>query len=549
MSGAAQSKSTLREYVAALRRRWTYVAGALVVAVLVAAVYSYTRTPMYEAFARLAYQKQADLSSLLTGSQSLVSSVDVQRELETYSSLMTTAEMAERARRELDLSEVADLGATIIALPVKDTSVMQIRAVSDDPQVAQRVANAYAAGFYAWRKQVAIDQIRDAQKAVVQKLSQYKTETEKQDPGYFSLLSRLEDLRVLETVAQGNFTIVSEAELPTEPFEPKHARDIVLGLLVGLLVGVFLVAIAEQLDIRVHTQEDIGTGTGLPILGRLPRVSRELSRTTALAVLKEPEGASAEAFRMLRGNLEFVNVDGEVSTFLFTSPTQGEGKTTAVCNLAVTLARTGKRVIVVDCDLRRPRVHAYFNLANREGVSTVVAGRSNLAEVLQPVAVPMHDERSEGRSAGPDGGARSIHVLTSGPLPPNPGEIAASRKLASLLAELERNCDVLLVDAPPFLAVGDSAALARSVGGVILVTRLGTATKAMLHEAVEYLATLPCRTLGVVVTNLPIEARSYRYKYYRDASGDEPDAPSMVEAEPFSDPALVTDDADSLRID
>ena len=518
-----QRQSTLRDYVTVLRRRRWLILGALFAGLVASLAYSFTRTPLYEASAQLTYQKQLDVSSLVSSSSAIVSSTDVELQLETYASLMTTPEMADRAAKELGLASGADIKATITALPIKDTAVLKVTAVASDRRVATVIANAYAAGFARWREQVAIDQYVSAEHVVDQKLAQYTTPASRQDPGYYDLVSTQQNLRVLQGAATGNFTVASVATMPKGPFSPKHGRDAILGLVIGLVIGVIAAALAEQLDVRVHSVEDIAQMTGLPVIGRLPRISREAAGKSDVQVVNEPQGAISEAFRMVRGNLEFLDVDGDLRTILFTSCSKSEGKTSTVCNLAVTLARAGKNVVVVDADLRRPRVHTLFQLQNRIGVSTVVTGQSSLEESLQRIP----GAPQQGEQMG------SLDVLPSGHLPPNPGELVASRRLGTLIAELAGQADIVLVDAAPVLVVGDAGALAGSIQGLILVARLGTVTKSMLREVNEFLVTLPIRKLGAVITAIPSEASAYRYSYYsrkskaeRDSEAQPPEAPA-----------------------
>ena len=498
------------EYVVILRRRWLWFAGTIATAVLFAVAVSFTTTPLYRATAQLTYVRQADISSALGGTTLGLSTTEVQRESETYVELMTTDEMRTRAESELGRDVPADV--TVQAEYVPDTSVLRISAVSDDPALAQDVANAYATGFTKWRRQVAVTQYQQAEKIILDKLSRYGEGSAKDsDPGYLQLLGRLQDIRVLEAAATGNFVVASVASLPSDPFVPQHLRDLVIGLLVGIVAGIGLVTLVEQLDVRVHSAEDLSELVALPILARLPRPSRVEGKEHALAVASDPSGPTAEAFRMFRSNLEFVAVDGELTSILFTSAQQGEGKTTTAGNLALMLARAGRRVIVVDCDLRRPRMHTYFGLPNKAGVSTLLTGHGTIAGTLQKVAVPTAGEVDAGVDKVES--REWIAVLTAGPVPPNPGEIVASQHLRDLLSELSGECDLLLVDCPPFLAVGDAAALARAVAGVIVVSRMGVATKALMQETRRFIEPLPCRALGVVVTNVASEDTAYRYRY------------------------------------
>jgi Mrp family chromosome partitioning ATPase len=191
--------------------------------------------------------------------------------------------------------------------------------------------------------------------------------------------------------------------------------------------------------------------------------------------------------------------------------------------LAVALAMAGKRVVVVDADMRRPSVHTYFDLPNASGLSTVVAGGARLGEALQVVVVPNQETAVHGgvlqASTDPSASGRRIYVLTSGPLPPNPGEMVTSRHLEVVLAELVKGSDMVLVDAPPFTVVGDTASLAARTAGIMLVLKMGRVTKQMLKEAQDFLAPLPSRKLGMVLANVPLQPG--RYKYYRQQAEEQ----------------------------
>jgi polysaccharide biosynthesis transport protein len=521
------TKSTpLREYVNVLKRRRWWLIVTVVACVGAAGLITFKTTPMYQTTAQLTYQRQVDASSALTGANTIMSVSDVAQALDTYANLMSTEVMRARAAAELGVAADAQLGATISSEGIQDTAILQITGTSSDPRTAQRVANAYAIAFTKWRQATTVQSFRSAEEVVATKMRQFTTPELRKDAAYYALAARLEDLKVLESTSTGNFVIAAPATLPEQPFSPSHPRDLLLGLLAGVLVGLLLVAVREQLDVRVRASSDLGSALGMPVLGRLPRVSRDVGASHKLVAVSDPAGAVAEACRILRGNLEFVDIDGNLTSVLVTSCTQGEGKTTAVCNLAATLARAGKKVVVVDCDLRRPKTHTYFGLRNSNGVSTVVSGKITLSEALQDVHLPTVEE--------PDGSSVAvippIRVLTSGPLPPNPGEIVTSQRLASVISELSDHADLVLIDAPPFLAVGDAAALARTANGLLVVMRLGTVTKAMLKETAEFLDPLPCRKLGIVVTNIPAEGSAHRYRYYSKDSGEYEPETSPAEA-------------------
>jgi Mrp family chromosome partitioning ATPase len=224
---------------------------------------------------------------------------------------------------------------------------------------------------------------------------------------------------------------------------------------------------------------------------------------------------------MLRTNLSFMNVDGQLRSILLTSCLQGEGKSVTLANLAVTLALGGKKVIVVDADLRRPRMHSYFGLANVQGVSTVVTGQSQLVDSLQ--AVPVVPAPS-GNGAGPlqwadvSGSPSHLYVLTSGPQTPNPGEIVSSARMGSLITDLAEKADIVLVDSPAMLPVGDTAALADKVDGLLFLVEPDVVGRRQLAQAREQLDRLPSRQLGIIVARRKHDNGRYaRDYYYRDS--------------------------------
>jgi len=207
----------------------------------------------------------------------------------------------------------------------------------------------------------------------------------------------------------------------------------------------------------------------------------------------------------LRSSLDYVNVDG-LSSLLVTSCVAGEGKSTTVCNLAVTLAMAGKKVVVVDGDVRKPHVHEYFGVANDIGLSSVVAGTVKLADAFRPIDLPALAQQRQGNGSSPpdprpaSSGPHRLVVLTSGPRPPDPGELVASREFAAVMAYLHKSSvEFIIVDSPALLEVGDAAAMAADVEGLLMVVDADKVGRPMLQEARDLLATLPCHKLGVVL--------------------------------------------------
>jgi non-specific protein-tyrosine kinase len=420
------------------------------------------------------------------------------------------------------------------------SSVVAIGGESSDAELAAEVANSYAAAFISMRKDQQRELIDQAIDAVETSLEGMTTKTEQASSDYILLQQRRHDLQILRATADGSFRVIVPASVPDAPFAPKPWRSAAIGLALGLFVGLGLAFLLEMLDTSVRTDADVAELLRQPILARIPRISKKLLDQSALVTITEPDGSSAEAFRMLRTNLAFMNVDGEVRSVVLTSCLQGEGKSVTVANLAVTMALGGKKVVVVDADLRRPRMHKYFGLTNERGVSTVVTGQTQLPDSLQ--AVPVFPQAGGNGVGFTDWGAGSdarsrLYVLPSGPLTPNPGEIVSSKRLAGVIEALAAQADIVLVDSPAMLAVGDTPALADKVDGMLFLVEPDVVRKQTLTQAREQLDKLPCRMLGVIVARRKAGSHYYAARYYYRE--DEAGGRTRVRREGGSTPAKV----------
>ena len=256
-----------------------------------------------------------------------------------------------------------------------------------------------------------------------------------------------------------------------------------LGAVVGLLIGLGVAVVRERSDTSVKSVEDLRRIARLPVLGRIPQ-ERRLGRQP-LILHTRPLSPAAEAFRQLRTSLRFLNATQRVNAVMLTSPLRNEGRTTMVCNLALAMTQVGRRVVIVDADLRRPRVADILQLPGAPGLSEVLAGRAKLPNVI--------------RSWG--GGA--FDVVTSGSVPTNPSELLDSPRMANLILDLRTRYDLVLVDAPPLLPVTDAVALTKLMDGSVLLARHGATTVEQVHAALGALATVSARVLGTVLTAAP----------------------------------------------
>jgi capsular exopolysaccharide synthesis family protein len=305
--------------------------------------------------------------------------------------------------------------------------------------------------------------------------------------------------------------------------QPHTLRNAFLGAIFGILLGAGLLSIREALNTRVRTAADVEEYLGMPLLGRLYEPQRGLRARDELAMIVTPDAPETEAFQLLATNIEFTNLDRGAKSFMVTSANPAEGKSTSVANLAVTFARSGKRVILVDLDLRRPVAHRFFGLSVSPGITEVTLGRAWLDDAL--TSVPLWDDQERDADDGQLGG--SLEILPAGPLPPNASEFVRSQALSDVLARLEERADLVLVDAPAMLAVSDAINLTPKVDALIVLTRVPSVRRQALEELRRILDNAPVAKVGFVLTGAEAEdggfTGSYGYGYGygddRDGSG------------------------------
>ncbi len=328
-------------------------------------------------------------------------------------------------------------------------------------------------------------------------------------------------LRTMEALQTSNASVVREAPQAWK-IGPKPTRDGMIGLALGIVLGLGLAFLREALDTRVRSAEEVSERLGLPLLARLPEPARGLRRGNKLATLTEPNGPGAEAFRMLRTNLDFVQLGKRAEIIMVTSAVEAEGKSTTAANLAVALARGGKNVALVDLDLRRPFLHRFFPEGEHPGLTNVALGHASLEQAL--IRVPVVDGQHPRRRFSGNGNGTAplqglLEVLTSGPIPPNVDDFVGTKAVVDILNSLKLRADVVIVDATPLLVVGDAMSLTAAVDAVVIVTRINVVRRPMLRELRRVIDTLPAEKLGFVLTGANQEesyggygAYSYRYR-------------------------------------
>ncbi|TFD50144.1 polysaccharide biosynthesis tyrosine autokinase [Cryobacterium sp. Hh11] len=440
----------LRDHIRILRDRWILIVAATCRSVSAASVFSIVQTPIYSTTSKAVVLTEScgTTSDLVQGANFAVTRV------KTYARLATTPLVLLPVIESLDLRSTAvELAKGIAVSALLDTSIMDISVTDTDPVRAAEIANAVA--------QSLTDE--------VQKVEQ------PDDPTAASPVK---------------LTRVQVASVPTSTVSPNVPLHFALGALVGLALGVGLAVLRETLDTRIRTQRDVEQGTDVPVIGGLPFDPKVIERP--LIVHADPRSPRAESFRTLRTSLQYLDVERVERSFMVTSSIGSEGKSTSSANLAISLADSHARVLLVDADLRRPRIADYMDIEGGIGLTDVLIGRAELSDVIQPW------------------GRGQLFVLPAGRTSPNPSEMLGSSRLKQIIEDFNRT-----FDCPPLLPVTDAAILAKSVGGAILIVAAGRTQKQQLKGAIVALASVDAPISGVVLTLLPTKAPgAYGYGQY-----------------------------------
>ena len=535
-------------------RKWL-----VVVCVLLAAGAAFgaskLQTPVYEAKASLKVQPKAT-EDPFDENGARIDSLSQDRNVKTEIKVLESQPIEDIVTSQLG-REVPSVSGSQEA----DTNVMLAGVSSKDKAMATRAANAYARAYIDFRRTQAINDVLAAAKQVDAKVQEIQAQVDNLDAEInklsaqdaarlardpraqpspeLSLLrsqrtsvasqqllfrQKLDQLQVAQSLETGGAQLVEEATTPEDPISPKPLRNTGLGLLLGLLLGMGLVFLLDQLDDDLKGKDDVEAASGgLPVLGLIPEIDHWKDRAVALVSdATREERLAAEAYRALRTSVLFIGLDRQMKSIQVTSSLQGEGKSTTTANLALTLAQAGTRVVVMCCDLRRPRLHEFFGLSNEKGFTSAVLGLEPLQSVIQEVP-----------------GQPNLKLVASGPVPTNPSELLLSDRAASVITALQSSCDLLLIDCPPVLPVTDAVAMSQRVQGTILVVSAGETTRRELRRTVEVLRQVNAPILGTVVNGVSGEESAYgrsdRYGY-----GYESDVSSVGQTAPPATPVGAT---------
>jgi Mrp family chromosome partitioning ATPase len=503
-SRAGTHPQTLADYLAILRRR-KWIAIQTVLIVPIAAVLLTMQEPKeYAAQAEVLLQRQT-ISSALGGPAEDANAFDPDRYASTQAELARIPEVASGVVARVNNQRTAgELLAMSSIFPKAGSDILVIQVNDRDPNMAARLATAYAREFTKFQGEFATARYRRAIADLDAEIARMRKAGQSEDSTLMrSLFESKNELRRLETLTGGSGLVTKTPDAGYQ-VAPKPKRNGLLGLMFGLALGLGSAFIWEALDRRVRSDDEVERVLGLPLLARIPEPPREIRRRDGLVMISEPGKVHAEAFRRLRTNIEFANLEASAKTIMVTSSVECEGKSTTIANLAVAFARAGRHVALVDLDLRKPYLDRFFKIQRRPGVAEVAVGQVALEEALVRIAIPAAGSSATSLIQGMTGGNGStstagvLEVLPAGATPPNAGEFVASKAVAEILADLSERADIVLVDAPPLLVVGDAVALSARIDALLVVVRMNVVRRPMLREVRRFLDASPAATLGFV---------------------------------------------------
>ena len=512
----------LHQVIKAILRRWWLLALLIPLGAMSGYAVSQAQTPIYQATTTilvgpLFQATEVDRQDLLTSQMIAL----------TYTDLVNREPILQKVVVDLNLNESwRQLKKQIKVEQVKDTQLIQITVENRSPQTAQLIADDIVRQLIAFpgsqnndtnseEVQFAQSQLETLQGRIASgnsKLVELENEiiAANSPEELASLQNEKDALQSLITSWESNYTqllvflgnkkapnnvsIIESAQATPSPVRPSVQLFILVGGMVGLFLALVLIFLFEYLNDALENAEEFSQQFGLPVIGLIGKIHWYKRQKNDVYVSHKPSSPVAEAYRSLRANLEFAGANQHLKTILVTSCDTGVGKTSVATNLAAILAQGDKKVILVDADLRKPRIHEIMGLSNELGFSDILQNRVDPTDALQ---------------AWGDG---KVLVVTSGPQPPNPSELLSSRKVETVLNRFKQRADLVIIDSPPSV-VSDAMILAAKVDGVLMVVQPGRTHKRFIQPFLEHLERAGARMVGVVMNRVPQKGKGYYGNY------------------------------------
>jgi polysaccharide biosynthesis transport protein len=490
------TEPSFRTYLHILRQRKWWVGSITVLGLAASLAFSLTAHKQYSATAQLLVGPSFGASGL-SGVQQQATQTDVQTELQ----LVTSAPVRQTVRNRLKSTPA------VSASEVGQTNVMAITAISGTPSQASLIANVYATAFVQYQQAVASQSLTTAEaqlnsqiSSIGQQVKSFGSNTT--SPEATALLNQeavlkeqLAQMQVSGATDTGDVELVTPAPTPASPSSPKPVQDALLGFAAGLALGLGVAFLRDSFDDRLTSKEATERAGGAPVLAMTPLVPSWRRQKPLVVTVAEPNSPAAESYRSLRTSLQFARQEQQLRSLVVTSPGAAEGKSATLANLGVVFAQAGERVVLVSCDLRRPRIGAFFGLDEQEGLTGVLLDERTLEETVLPVP-----------------GFDRLSLLPAGLVPPNPAELLDSARARDIFTRLRDQYDLVLIDSPPVLPVTDAAILSRHADATLMLAAAGQTRRSDLHRAVEKLDHVGTAILGTVLNK--VTRRTGRYYGY-----------------------------------
>ena len=528
----------LKDYINVLvNRRWI-VLGTIAVVLSLTLIFTFLQTPIYQSQVEILSEVSSASESVL-GSFFTSALFDPDRYIQTQTEIIKTETMAQAVEGNLqikyeeaaklqqqgedvyipdEIPTASELTYMVDVQQIERTNIFDIIVTSDDRLMAQDVAQAYAEEYIASRQLAAIKQISEARREVwnriqeVEEEIQQATEEVRQYSGgnipaevsneaqravnlWVSLYEKYITLRIAESLEQRGLEIIQPAK-PGVKTSPRVTRNAILAIFLGLILGVGLAFLVEYMDDTLRTQEDFEKYYNMATIGEISYIPVDNLPQNHIIYFEKPHHPAVEGYRTLRTNLQFLNLDGENQVILFTSAGPEEGKSTVMVNLGAALSEMGKKVLLIEADLRKPVLDKYFKVSPGKGISGVLSGTVSMDEAVQPTQFA------------------NLYIMVAGVKPPNPAELVGSEAMRTVFEKVRDFADFILVDSPPVLAASDAMALAPMVDGVIVMASYNKADRENARRTSELLGKVNARILGLVINNLSPATRYGYYHYY-----------------------------------
>jgi capsular exopolysaccharide synthesis family protein len=497
---------TLRDYWRVLWRRKWIIVTAVLAAVVPAVVLTAQQTPVYRASAQMLVQNQSSVVVFGLGAFGTDPTRTIPNEVAIIEGEVVS-------RRAAEILGIEGFAPPVGASSSSTTDIVTLTVTGTDPTTIALVANAYVQAYVDVNREQKIEGVTAAINAVQGQITELQRQIDElddqiaganeEDAAALAARARfltsqqdsyrqtLDQIQLEASLSRPAAQMVVPAVAPGQPFEPTPFRTALLALVVGLLLGLAAAFLLDYFDQSVKGPDDLlAIEPRSTLLAIIPIVQ---AKDTAPIAISAPRDPAVESYRGLRTNIQFLGLERDMKVIQVTSSMPAEGKTTTACNLAVVLSQTGARVLLVDADLRRPRVHQSFGFEPKYGLTDNLVG-----ETLEMTLYPIDD---------------SLTVLPAGRVPSNPSEMLSSRTMDSMLRTFRREYDYVILDSAPTLPVSDSVALARRVDGVIVVVQAGRTTAPQVQRTLSSLEQVSANVIGVVLNRVSKRGNSYEYGY------------------------------------